>query len=459
MSREQKSVAETQQELINETYSLCPVCLERIPAANVAYGENIYLEKSCPEHGFYRTLVWYGKPDYRAWLRQENNTPPAHHERSQYNGCPYDCGICPEHRQEACCVLVEITHRCDQACSYCFANAGESMPEMNLAELNDLFNFLIRCSSDHPYLLQLSGGEPTMRRDLPDIISLAKSKGFSYIQLNTNGKRLGSDSNYAQTLAAAGLDIIFMQFDGMDDQLYQSIRGEKLFDVKKQAIANCRAAGLGVVLVPTVIPQVNSDHIGRIIDFMLENLPAVRGIHFQPVSYFGRFPQAPRDEMRMTIPELLTSIEEQTQGRLKIGDFLPLLSGNCRCSFHGNFMLMPDGTISAVTDPKQSGCCSCKQDAIVQARNYIGKKWSQCTTLNGINDVGNYRSEWDILLKRLNLESFSITAMAFQDCWNIDLDRLQKCRVHVATPSHKLIPFCAYNLTDNMGRNLYGRYT
>ncbi|MDD4572462.1 MAG: radical SAM protein [Clostridia bacterium] len=460
MQKKQIKAALLKREVLKQTWSVCPVCLERIAAERVAYGKNIYLEKTCPEHGFFKTLVWQVKPYYQEWLRQENNTEPSHNETAALKGCPYDCGICPEHKQEACCVLIELTQRCNQACKYCFADAGSQMPEMSLAELDSLFDFLMQKNKQDPFFLQLSGGEPTMREDLLEIIALAKSKGFPYLQLNTNGKRLAESEAYAQSLAKTGLNIVFLQFDGTDDEIYRAIRNEALFETKKKAIANCRKAGLGVVLVVTAVPKINTDNIGSIIDFMLANLPAVRGIHFQPVSYFGRFPKAPQDDERFTIPQLLSAIEEQSGSRLKAADFLPLLSGHCLCSFHGNFVQMEDGSITSIAAPKAAGCCSCKQDAIVQARNYIAQKWSQSQKLKASARGADYDfTDWDSFIKRININGFSITAMAFQDCWNLDLERLQKCRVYVATPAHRLIPFCAYNLTDTEGRNLYGRYT
>ena len=460
MTTKQVKAKVVKREMLKNTFSLCPVCMERIPAYRVAYGNKIYLEKTCPDHGFFKTLIWKGKPLYKDWLGEEDNTKPGHKETESLNGCPYDCGICSEHKQEACCVLIELTQRCDQSCKYCFADAGNAMPEMTLTEINSLLDFLMSRSPEDPFFLQFSGGEPTMRKDLPEIIAMAREKGFPYLQLNTNGKRLANEVNYAKTLADAGLDIVFLQFDGTTDEIYKTIRGENLLAVKKQAIQNCKESGLGVVLVVTAVPKVNTENIGSVIDFVIENIPAVRGIHFQPVSYFGRFPEAPSDDMRFTIPELISAIEEQSGGRIKANDFIPLVSGHSLCSFHSNFIIEPNGNIKTVSTPKTSGCCACKQDAIVQSRNYIGKKWSKSKMQDISAKCSDYDfSEWDEFIRAINHKGFSITAMAFQDSWNIDLERLQKCRVHVATPSHKLIPFCAYNVTDTEGRNLYGRYT
>ncbi|EQB22717.1 Molybdenum cofactor biosynthesis protein MoaA [Dehalobacter sp. UNSWDHB] len=456
--------------VLKETVSVCPVCLERIPAQKTAYGDNIYLEKTCPEHGDFKSLVWEGKPRYQVWLRQEDNTKPVICDTETERGCPYDCGICPQHEQQACCVLIELTQRCNQNCRFCFADAGHALAEMSLEEISSLYDSLLERSPGRPFNIQLSGGEPTLRKDLAEIIRLGKEKGFPYIQVNSNGKLLAADPAYAQSLAAAGLDCVFLQFDGTDDDVYREIRSEPLLAVKKQAIKNCGQAGVSVVLVVTVVPGVNDGQIGTIVDFLLANLPAVRGIHFQPVSYFGRFPNEPSDEMRYTIPKLLRDLEDQTQGRLRTANFIPLATGHSLCSFHGTFQLNPDGQIAAISTPPEKACCSCGQDAIIGARNYLGRKWGARTgnalggsKNDGDSGVGSEHGEpafddWDLFIKQIHENGFNITAMAFQDVWNIDLERLHKCRVHVATPTYKLIPFCAYNLTDQEGRSLYGRY-
>ncbi|HBF36118.1 MAG TPA: radical SAM protein, partial [Firmicutes bacterium] len=118
-----------------------------------------------------------------------------------------------------------------------------------------------------------SGGEPTVRDDLPEIIKMAKKMGFPYIQLNTNGLRLAGEPGYAKILKEAGLSSVFMQFDGTKDEIYRQLRGRNLFAVKENAIKNCADNNLGIVLVPTIVPEVNVDNIGEIIRFGLSKAP------------------------------------------------------------------------------------------------------------------------------------------------------------------------------------------
>ena len=192
---------------------------------------------------------------------------------------------------------------------------------------------------DHggPFNIQLSGGEPTMREDLDEIIALGREKGFSFFQLNTNGLRIAREPGYAEFLAKAGVSVVFLQFDGLDDEIYRTLRGAPLTEVKIKAIDRCKDAGLPVVLVPTVAPGVNDHALGDILRFALSRAPHIRGVHIQPISYFGRCGlEAP--EVRLTIPAGLRRIEKQTEGLMKITDFGGGGAESPYCSSHASYM-------------------------------------------------------------------------------------------------------------------------
>lgn len=249
----------------------------------------------------------------------------------------------------------------------------------------------------------------------------------------------------------AGLSSVFLQFDGTEDSIYQAIRGRRLFELKAKAIENCAQHGIGVVLVPTLIPGINTHNIGGIIKFALENLPAVRGVHFQPVSYFGRIPKEPLDQDRITLPEVIQAIEEQTEGLIKAANLKP---HNGRCSFSGNFTRQPDGRLKAIIN---NSCCAGPERADELARKtrtFVARQWSGAEKLTIESPVNN---SWDNLIQQLQTYAFSISGMAFQDVWNLDIDRLKNCCIHVVSPEGKLIPFCAYNLTDKFGHSIYRR--
>lgn len=198
-------------------------------------------------------------------------------------------------------------------------------------------------------LLQLSGGEPTVRDDLPAIVAYAKRAGCKYVQLNSNGVRLAEDEAFVRKLADAGLSFVFMQFDGVTDQVYEALRRQPMLDIKKRAIENCGKYGIGVTLVPVIVPGVNVDQIGAIIRFAVERSPVVRGVHFQPVSYFGRVPELPKDEDRFTLDELMAEAVAQSGGLFAMENLAPSCCDHPMCGFHGDFIVMPDGTLYALT--------------------------------------------------------------------------------------------------------------
>jgi tetraether lipid synthase len=439
------------------TASVCPVCLRTITAVKLTHGEEIMLRKECPEHGRFQAVIWRGRPDYDSWQRPKIPARPRFPQAGSAAGCPQDCGLCGEHRQHTCTALIEVTRRCDLRCTYCFADGGRGrLPDPDLAELLCSFLQLLRASG--PCNIQLSGGEPTLRDDLPEIVGLGRGLGFEFIQVNTNGLRLARDPAYAGVLKKAGVASVFLQFDGLEDAVYEKLRGRPLVEEKRRALEHCTRHGLAVVLVPTLVPGVNDRQIGAIIDFGLQHSPTVRGVHFQPVSYFGRIPAVPDDEMRITIPEIIREIEAQTQGRVRVENFKPPGCENAWCSFHGNFVLLKDGELLPIT--RHSPCCTPEsaEAGASKARRFVSRSWAPPQ----IDEIGASAGSaapslggWDIILERARSHTFCISGMAFQDAWNLDLERLKDCCIHVVHPDGRLIPFCAYNLTDSHGRALY----
>lgn len=350
--------------ILRHTYSVCPVCLKRIPAVHAAYGNEVYLEKTCPEHGDFSVIIWRGLRDMEAW--RGDLTPIAEGENEN---CPHGCGLCSEHKQGTCCVLLEVTKRCNLNCSFCFAEGGtgEDIP------FETIKTRLKALAVPGKTLVQLSGGEPTVRDDLPQIVAAAKEAGCQYVQLNTNGIRLGEDGEYVHSLAEAGLSFVFMQFDGMDDSIYRTLRGRDLFKIKRQAIDNCARHNIGVTLVPTIVPQVNTQDIGNIISFAISQSPIVRGVHFQPVSYFGRIPSMPLDNQRFTLDELLAAIEEQAGMLVPEDSILPSRCDHPLCGFHGDYIVMPDQSLNPLHKANNSRCGMTTAD---QNRSFVARKCS-----------------------------------------------------------------------------------
>lgn len=459
------------QRVLSQTESVCPDCLQKIPAYRVSEGELVFLEKTCPEHGVFRTKIWEGGPSFESWIRPKIPGVIRVPLTEVRHGCPFDCGLCSDHRQHTCTAVIEVTQRCNLHCTFCFADAGGKSVDPDQARIKTWYQRLL--DTGGPCNVQISGGEPTLRTDLPEIIAMGHSMGFGFIQLNTNGLRLSRDRKLLNALKQAGLSSVFLQFDGTEPEIYQKLRGRDFLQDKLRVISMCGELGIGVVLVPTLVAGVNDHNLGSIIDFALENMPYVRGVHFQPASYFGRIPTSPSNDTRITLPEVMTRIEQQTNGRIKAANFRPPGCENALCSFHGNFILMPDRTLTATTRHEPAlACCAPTERAeegAQKAKEFVSNRWaaveqeaseSLCGCESGCDSSQSsppliQLDSIDQFLNRAKTHTLAVSAMAFQDAWNLDLERLRDCCIHTVAPDGNLIPFCAYNLTDSNGRYLY----
>lgn len=446
--------------ILNQAQTICPVCHKPLPGRYVQREENIYFIKTCPEHGDFETFIG-AAADYSAWMDHPviNIPPPVPITKGASGECPLHCGTCENHLQTACCVLIDVTQRCNQHCPYCFASANEGTEgEPTLEEMEEKYDLLLRLGEEREFNLQISGGEPTVRDDLLQIISMAGDKGFRYIQLNTNGKRIAQEEGYAKKLKEAGTSVVFLQFDGTTDEIYLKLRDEPLLKTKKKAIENCRKAGLAVTLVPTVVRGVNLDNIGSMTDFLLENVDVIKGIHFQPVSYFGRTPQRGEEDGRVTMFDVLHQLEEQTEF-FSYDDFCPITTGHPLCCFYSTYTKTENGVKCNLSkEKKETGvsCCegSCSADVdrleiIEKDRDYVWNKWEMAPgdEEGGCCGTPDEAAVMDLdgFLQYYKRNTFTLTGMAFQDISNLDGERLKRCRVVQLTDDGRLIPFCAYN--------------
>ncbi|WP_028578984.1 radical SAM (seleno)protein TrsS [Desulfogranum japonicum] len=449
------------QSVLSTTKSLCPVCFAQLPATRHREGDAIYLVKSCPEHGTFRTVIWRDAPVFENWQRPKIPSTPQKAFTQRDKGCPLDCGLCSNHKQHTCTALLEITKRCNLHCPVCFADTSQTDGPLDpdLETIEFWYDRVLEASG--PCNIQISGGEPTVRKDLPDIIALGKRKGFPFLQLNTNGLQLAADPSYAMELKQAGLSSVFLQFDGTNEEVHRVLRGRNLCDIKEKAVHHCAQAELGIVLVPTLVPGVNIHEINAIVDFGVRNAPAVRGVHFQPVSYFGRYPTPPADRDRLTLPEVLAQLERQSNGRIQASWFAPPACEHALCSFHASFLIDEENRLRPLSSG-QSACCSTSEQSPISARegrqksiSFTARQWSHPLPMAKPPGAATPLDDLDRFLLRAKTHTFSISAMAFQDIWNLDLERVQGCCIHIVSPEGNLVPFCAYNITSSQGIALY----
>ena len=429
---------------IRMTRSVCPVCLKPVKAIIERRDGAAYMMKTCPDHGGFSTPVWRDKVDIEQW---RGSIPEIRDDEAA--GCPHRCDSCSGHLQGACCVLLEVTGRCNLRCAYCFADP-DGQAEPTLSELKRTLEVILG-GSDKP-LIQFSGGEPTLRDDLPELIAFSRKLGCKYTQVNSNGLRLAGDETYVKALAEAGLSFVFMQFDGVGDDVQLALRGAPLYQEKLAAIRMCDKYRIGVTLVPTIVRGVNDDQIGEIIRFGASLSPAVRGVHFQPVSYFGRYPGQPSDESRYTLDELLDAVS--MQAGIPLSALLPSRCDHPLCGFHGSFLANGDA-LSPLSYRDLAAVAP--MTTAEQNREYVGRRWSRvpeeeqeqdCCCEEGDTDCRceEGMETFDGFLDGVKRHGFTLTAMVFQDAMNLDVERLRRCSLRVYHEG-VLKPFCARYIT------------
>ena len=446
-------------EIIRNTFSVCPVCLKKIPAylTRRSGEKEIWMRKSCPEHGGFRVKIWSGRTAFEHWTQREEPLAPE-----QAEGCAGDCRNCADgvHGQDTCCVILEVTKACNMHCSFCFAHGGETEEQPPYEELCRAIDEIAR-KGNGP-LIQFAGGEPTLRDDLPELVRYAKEAGCQYTQVNTNGIRLAEDEAFVRKLAEAGLDIVFLQFDGTDEAVYRMLRGREMLEIKRKAIRSCGRYRVGVTLVPAIVRGVNDSELGNIVREAVDSFPAVKAVHFQPVTYLGRVPY-PAEALpeHYTLDELMADLCAQTG--IPESALLPSRCDHAMCEFHATFMLNGKRQLVPMTDR----AADTRQERTDAARNrqYVAEHWRREQRLTAENaseraeaplperDPGlplvctdREEMDFDIFVRKMRSQTLKISAMAFQDAMNLDLERLYRCSLHVYEDG-RLLPFCAKYMT------------
>lgn len=466
--------------VLGMTQSLCPECLALVPAKIVERGGRIYFRKRCPEHGPREDFVC---SDVRQFDQMDFSVPgrmPAEFGVEPDRGCPYDCGLCSEHEQHTCVGLVEITSSCNLSCPLCYAHSGPGGKHLSLAECQRAIDRLVQVEG-RAEVLQLSGGEPTMHPQFEAILAYACGADIDIVMINTNGIRLAHDAELVATLARFRQRVeVYLQFDTLRDSANTLLRGEPLAAVKLRAVEALGAAGIRTTLVATLQPGVNDDELGALVQFGLAR-SWITGVSFQPATYSGRFVLPETLERRITFPDVIRGVSEQTDGLFREDDFLPLPCAHPNCHSLA-YAYRAHGQATPLTrfinarehlDLLSNGITFTRPKARNLIESYLGKLASCCggdcsgaasdcgnqalpivqlgppTAVNGAATVEQFADEFfaRALAEKLNPEDvFRITITSFLDAYNFDVRRLMKCCIHHVLPSGHVIPFCAYNV-------------
>jgi uncharacterized radical SAM superfamily Fe-S cluster-containing enzyme len=461
--------------------SLCPHCLENIEAELIEENGKILLRKNCSKHGDFED-VYFGITNlYNQYMQYFNE---EFKNTNNENHCPSQCGLCDNHQSSTILANIDVTNDCNFRCPTCFANSNtvdyKYFPsfETVLKMMDTLRNLDPPCEA-----IQFSGGEPSLRDDFFDLVKQARKKGFIHLQMATNGKALADDPDYARKLFDADLDTVYLQFDGVTAEPYKTIRGFNALPIKLKAIENLRKNGRRpfVVLVPTLVKGVNDSQVGKIIRFAFDNIDVVRGVNFQPVAFTGRIPKEELLNQRITIAELLSLLEKQSDGAFRTEDFLPVTAfkpfidflqktnpesqfpqfcthpacGAWSFAFKDKNKLIPLARIVNIKEFLnflQSIENISKAEITVKIAKALPKLILPGTFKNGFLVMNLLKN---LILKRdieaasnfsNNPNSLFIGAMHFMDPYNFDQERVERCCIHNVTPNGSIIPFCSYNI-------------
>jgi uncharacterized radical SAM superfamily Fe-S cluster-containing enzyme len=477
--------------LPKETQSLCPECRKVIPARIFESGGKVLMEKNCPQHGKVTDVYW---SDVDLYLKAEkfayDGTGITNALIQNAKTCPDNCGLCNLHTTHTVLANLDLTNRCNMRCPICFANANQAgyVYEPSYEQVVRMMETL-RAERPVPApAIQFSGGEPTIYPRFFDVIRKAKELGFAQIQIATNGIKLAEDPEFAKKCAEAGLNTIYLQFDGMTDEIYMKTRARPMVEVKMKAVENVRKVPdhrPSIVLVPTLVKGFNDHQVGDIIKFAVKNRDVVRGVNIQPVAFTGRIDQREREEGRYTIPDLIHDVEKQTDYAtaedwypvptvVPISTYASALLGvnkvtfttHPHCGMATYWFVNNDGTVIPLTRfvdveglfkelyelSKKTEGATFPKLSLLKARKILKNHLDESempeglTTNNFLQILTNvFNNETKTGLAKFSWNMMLVSSMHFQDNYNYDIERVKRCGIHYVVPDGRIIPFCAYN--------------
>ena len=484
----------TKGNFIRQTQSICPDCNRILPAIVFERDSKVWMTKTCPEHGETEELYFGSYEMYSKFSRYWKDGKGTHAANVPLDvcSCPANCGLCSNHLSHTGLSNIIVTNRCDLTCWYCFFYVkkgleGAYVYEPTLDQIREMARSL---KSERPVAgnsVQITGGEPTIRQDLPTIIRIMKEEGVDHIQLNTNGINLALDPSMANRLKDAGVSNLYMSFDGVSPKTNPKNHWEAPY-----AIEACRKAGIGIVLVPTVIKSINDHELGGLIRFGQKNIDTVHAVNFQPVSLTGRLTKTERAKYRITIPDCIERIENQTDGEITSDGWFPVPSCSpvtgfieaftkreqYELSIHfacgaGTYVFQDQETKKLVQitkfvdikglieylDEKQEEIYSGTNRYLVAAKvltqisSFVDRK-KQPAGLSFAKLLTDALVKHDYAaVGQFHLKSMFLGMMHFQDKYNQDEERLQRCDIHYLTPDLRIIPFCSFNVIPEWYRD------
>ena len=435
------------------TLSLCPDCLRRVDAKIIFENDKVYMLKNCKEHGKSKVLIADDIAYYKN-IRNYNKAseyPKTFNTQTHY-GCPYDCGLCPDHEQHSCLTVVEVTDRCNLTCPTCYASSSPTYGRhRSLDEIKKMLDAVVR-NEGEPDVVQISGGEPTIHPDFFEILDYAKSLPIRHLMVNTNGIRISNDPEFTKRLAGYMPDFeIYLQFDSLDNSVLQTLRGADLAAVRLNALKELNAVNLSTTLVVTLQKGLNDHEMGETIDFALKQ-KCVRGVTFQPTQIAGRLENFEVNENRITLTEVRRKILEQSP-IFEPDDLIPVPC-NPDALVMGYALKSGDEIAPLTRYINPDDLLNEGKNTIIYEQDEAlhGKMIELFSTGNSVEKASENLKSIMCCLPEIDAPNlgydnlFRIIIMQFIDAHNFDVRAIKKSCVHIVNKDYKIIPFETMNL-------------
>jgi len=480
---------------IRFTQSICPDCNMILDAEVFERDDQVFMSKICPTHGECEELYFGSYDMYKKFSTYWVDGKGAHAPNVMMEdkcSCPNNCGLCTNHLSHSGLANIIVTNRCDLTCWYCFFYVKKGLEGAYMYEpTQDQVRAMMKTlRAERPIpgnSMQITGGEPMLREDITDLIKIMKEEHVDHIQMNTNGIRHALDPEAGRDVRMAGCNNLYLSFDGVTARTNPKNHWEI-----PSALDTCRKTGTTAVFVPTVIKSINDHELGGIIRYAQKNMDVVHAVNFQPVSLTGRMGKTEREKYRITVPDCIQRIEEQTQGQVTVDDWYPVPScmpltnvieafankPKYELSIHfacgaGTYVFEDADTKKFVPMTRfcdLQGMLELFEDKSEEIRSGANKYFTMLEVvrkLKGFIDKSKQPAGLDlakmfssILMKRsfdavggFHVKGLFLGMMHFQDKYNEDLERLQRCDIHYTTPDLRVIPFCAFNVIPEWYRD------
>lgn len=452
------------------TNSVCSKCLVKVEAKIIFQSDRVYLVKHCPTHGREEVLIADDINYYKQCQEfiKPGDMPLKFNTPIKY-GCPYDCGLCPDHEQHSCLTLIEVTDRCNLSCPICYADSGteafnyshQPRKHRSLAQIESMLDAIV-ANEGEPQIVQISGGEPTIHPEFFQILDIAKSKPIRHLMINTNGVIIAKDRDFCDRLSQymPGIEV-YLQFDSFEAEALKELRGKDLREIRSGAIAHLNEYKISTTLVVTLKKGLNDHEIAKIIDYALQQR-CVRGVTFQPIQAAGRLEGFEPKRDRYTLTEVRRAILQQSP-YFKPEDLLPVpchpdsLTMAYALKLNGKVipltgLINPDAFVEIMPN-----------SLLYEQNEELKSKFIQLFSTS--HSPASSAASLKQLLCCLPMipvpagityeNIFRVMIVQFLDPFNFDVRSVKRSCIHIVHPDGRIIPFDTYNMFYRKGSQGY----